>query len=277
MDEAREKPPVPDRLESAVLAAVSGAQRRRPLIAVERDVAARWGIPVGRVRETVRRLVDDGRLSYYQSFGTTLVGPSCDRGIQVTRGVRLRPPGRRPSEGLSGLEIVLQAGAAFGDGTHPTTALALELLERHLTDPPGIPGAQALDIGTGSGVLAIAIALWSGLSVLAIDTDSCARHEARQNVAYNDLSSRVSVEDRPLGGLTGSFGVVAANLRYPTLKTLPQALGAATGPGCLFVCSGLIGGEGQRLETHFAGMGLSTVGRRCRGRWGAVAFRKIPL
>ncbi len=106
----------------------------------------------------------------------------------------------------------LDPGMAFGTGLHPTTRLCLRLLERYTR-----PGQRALDLGTGSGILAIAAARLGADAVLALDNDPVAVAVAAENVARNGVSERVTVAEGSLGAgarmghwLSGDFGPSAA-------------------------------------------------------------------
>lgn len=123
--------------------------------------------------------------------------------------------------------IVLHQGSAFGIGDHPTTRLALRAVDsvmsfRMVEGCAG--GIRALDIGTGSGVLAMAAVKLGASEVVAVDIDPLALHEARNNIVLNGMDRMIVVTDEPLENLAGtSFDLIMANLRPPTLKQiLPQ-------------------------------------------------------
>lgn len=109
--------------------------------------------------------------------------------LRVGHRLVIRPTWRDYSSQPGDLVIALDPGMAFGSGLHPTTRLCLEALEDSLH-----PGATVLDVGTGSGILAIAAARLGGLRVLALDTDPLAVQVAGENVALNQVESVVRVE-----------------------------------------------------------------------------------
>lgn len=98
--------------------------------------------------------------------------------------------------------IELDPGMAFGTGTHPTTALCLRALEKHITG-----GEEVIDVGTGSGILAVGAMLLGAKSVLALDLDPVAVVSARQNVALNKLEPYITVKESDLLSLLGGEGV----------------------------------------------------------------------
>ncbi len=126
----------------------------------------------------------------------------------------VRPTWRDYNPEPGELVMALDPGMAFGSGLHPTTRLCLEALEDQVR-----PGASVLDVGTGSGILAIAAARLGASRVLALDTDPLAVRVARENVALNQVESAVRVE-------VGTVQI--SNLPWPTRQ---PALAGASGPG----------------------------------------------
>lgn len=178
-------------LADAVYRLITRDDRRRPLIEVERELAGKLGTTISAIRGCIRGEVASGRLAYCQELGATLVGKAYCFPIHLTNRILLVPPNIRKPSNPNAIQIILQSGAAFGDGRHPSTRTALFLLDRLASQPKpneaiGNSGFSA-DIGTGSGILAIAAALLFPVSVMAIDNDPCARSEAKSNVALNGL------------------------------------------------------------------------------------------
>jgi ribosomal protein L11 methyltransferase len=146
----------------------------------------------------------------------------------------------KPSwEDYSGQEgdliIELDPGMAFGTGTHTTTRQCLELLEAS-----AVEGRRVLDIGTGSGILAIASAKLGAGEVIAIDNDPVAVEVARQNVRHNAVSSQVTVEHEDLDDFSRpDFDLVAANLTAPVLSSLISRIISLTRPGGGIIMAGI--------------------------------------
>lgn len=133
--------------------------------------------------------------------------------------------------------INLDPGMAFGTGSHETTRLCLqaiaELFER------GSP-KNLLDVGTGSGILAMAAAGLGADQVLANDIDDEACQVARENIAQNSLADRITVTTRPLEGLTGSFDIVIANILAEENVRLASHLLARLAAGGTLLLSGIL-------------------------------------
>jgi ribosomal protein L11 methyltransferase len=135
--------------------------------------------------------------------------------------------------------IRLDPGRAFGTGTHPTTRLVLAWLDQQLT-----PGATVLDVGCGSGILAIAAAKLGAGRVTGTDIDPHALAAARGNSAANGIDAHYTDPDS-LG--PGIYDVVLANILANPLKLLAPALGARVAPGGALVLSGILERQADEL------------------------------
>lgn len=140
------------------------------------------------------------------------------------------------------LPIRLDPGGAFGDGLHPTTQLCLRALERHLK-----PGTPMFDLGTGTGILAIAAARLDAGPILAVDTDLEAVRVAHLNAEANGLSGQIRVEAGSLAEtLSGQWGptqaplVVANILTHVLLDFFEHDFVQAVTPGGLLILSGIL-------------------------------------
>lgn len=171
-------------------------------------------------------------------------------------------------------QVVLEIdpGMAFGTGHHATTRLCLVALERHLA-----PGMAVLDVGTGSGILAIAAAKLGASAVAALDINPVAVDVARSNIASNGVAGVVSVE---LGGLPferplGPFDIVMANILSTVVCELAPHLAGALRPGGVLVASGFIDVHCPEVSERLRQEGLAVVETMAEGDWRAlVAVRE---
>lgn len=171
------------------------------------------------------------------------------------------------------LVITLDPGMAFGTGTHETTQLSLRLLEDTIK-----PGATVLDVGTGSGILAIAAARLGASKVLGIEIDADAARVAAENVMLNDVADRVRIE---AGELTAEAGgrweIVIANIIAPILYELLAGgvLGGAVAPGGSLLLSGILDTQQARMLSVLAELGWASDMQLRQGEWIGLRLRRL--
>ena len=160
--------------------------------------------------------------------------------------------------------VALDPGMAFGTGTHPTTQLCLEALEKL-----PLEGEEVLDVGTGSGILAIAAAKLGAARVVAIDTDPVAVAAARDNVAQAGLAESINVmkSTLPLSDPAPTYDVVLANITAQTLITLAPALRAIVAPHGRLLACGIIDQKANEALAAFDAVGLALIDRRETSDW----------
>lgn len=171
--------------------------------------------------------------------------------------------------------IVLHEGGAFGSGRHPSTVLSLEALEQAWRSgllPSPTPGWNALDVGTGTGILAIAAA-YLGAEVVAVDIDDRAVAEAQRNLCLNGLQGRVRVEERPLGLVKGRFRLVLANVALPAQLELAPCLNRLLLPGGVAIVSGFLVADADALADRYEREGLQAEFRRNQDDWASMTLR----
>jgi ribosomal protein L11 methyltransferase len=143
-------------------------------------------------------------------------------------------PHGQPPEDPDAVIVWLDPGLAFGTGTHATTALCLEWLDASV-----MAGRRVLDVGTGSGILAIAALALGARSALAIDIDAQALTAARDNAARNGVAQRLAVQDAALAWGSG-HELVLANILAEPLVALAPRVAAAAAPGAGLILSGIL-------------------------------------
>ncbi|MGB9751330.1 MAG: 50S ribosomal protein L11 methyltransferase [Roseiflexus castenholzii] len=196
------------------------------------------------------------------------------------------------------LVVRLDPGMAFGTGLHPTTQLCLIALEQYVT-----PGMCVLDLGCGSGILAIAAARLGAARVLALDTDPIAVEATRANAALNNVADRIVVAEGSLGrgasfghwlrpdaeghaeppsllpvslpsDTPSQFDVIVANIIARVLAAVAPDCAVALRPGGLLISSGIIADREPDVVAAYAAAGLETVFRRQEVDWVALVHRK---
>ena len=177
----------------------------------------------------------------------------------------VRPPWAPPRDGLH--DVVIDPAQAFGTGAHPTTRLCLELLLE--LEPRG----ALVDVGCGSGVLAIAAARLGWAPVLGIDHERESVQATLDNAAANGVAVQARRHDLLRDGPAPGAPIVMANLLRPLLLRVAADGFAGTEPDVL-VASGLLAREGDEVAAAFAQLGLREAARRCRGEWVALLLRR---
>jgi ribosomal protein L11 methyltransferase len=193
--------------------------------------------------------------------------------LEGPAGVRLavRPPWEPPIGAAT--EIVIDPGQAFGTGAHATTRLCLELLLELARDAePAAGRGPLLDLGCGSGVLAIAAAELGWGPVLALDHDPLSVEATRANAAVNGVA--VEARQGDLRHEPMPFApIVLANLLRPLLLDYAAALAGEQLPQAL-VASGLLVQEADEVAAAFSALGLREQARRERGEWAALLLSR---
>jgi ribosomal protein L11 methyltransferase len=169
------------------------------------------------------------------------------------------------------VEVVLDPGMAFGTGTHPTTSLCLAALSSLLEDRPG---ARVLDVGTGSGLLAIAAARLGARGVAATDNDPVAIRVARENAAHNGVA--LDLNERDVASQRGPFDLVLANILANTLVELAPALAAVLAPRGVVLLSGILVPQEALVRDAYLKAGLTPLsgGDRREGEWSLLALER---
>jgi len=195
--------------------------------------------------------------------------------LKVTANLVIRPPWEEYAAQPGETVITIYPGMAFGTGRHASTLLCLKALEQVWEEHPPRAGSpwQVLDVGTGTGILALAAARY-GAEVLAIDLDPEAVAAALENVRLNDLLDRVWVEETPLNSLRQQFGLIMANITAPDLLQLADALAARLLNEGVLIISGFLAEDALRLSARYQGLGLHQTGFLTQEDWGALIFRR---
>jgi ribosomal protein L11 methyltransferase len=166
-----------------------------------------------------------------------------------------------------GVELVLDPGMAFGTGLHPTTQQCLEALSTMPLD-----GKSLLDVGTGSGILAIAAAKRGASPVVAVDTDALAVDAARETAMRNGVA--IPVGEGSAADVPGRFDVVVANIVSPVLQRIAADLAARLSGGGTLLVAGISAPAESATREAFARARLDVLDRSERDDWVALALRR---
>ena len=174
------------------------------------------------------------------------------------------------------LVLRIDPGMAFGTGGHETTRLCLELLESVMDSGPLLTVPSLLDLGTGSGILAMAASLLGCGRILALDIDPDAVTVARENLALNNLSDAIECGTTPLELLTEKFDIILANILAEELVRLAPYLAGRLHPGGALILSGILSEKEQLVRQGFNQLQLNYCQTLCDGEWVAMLYRNEP-
>lgn len=246
-------------------------------------------LPIDGKEEEARQRVAEG-LWHLSSLGDHFVGELSTKTVNeedwanawkdyfhVTHiGQRLviRPSWREYTPKDTEVVLTLDPGMAFGTGLHPTTRMCLEQLEQKTQS-----GMKVLDVGTGSGILAIAAAKLGAANVYGIDNSSVAAESATQNVTMNGLSDRIQVvlgvlDEAEAARMAGQYDLVVANIIAHIIGSIAPQLAQTLSPTGLLIVSGIIEARRPDAEGPLLAAGLELVEQVMIDDWLALIFRK---
>lgn len=186
--------------------------------------------------------------------------------------ITVRPPWRESEPEPGQVMIVLDPGMAFGTGLHPSTRLGVLALEKALR-----PGDRVLDVGTGSGILAIAAAKLGASHVDAVDIEPVAVRSTRENAERNGVADKITVELGTVGPdepFTGSYDLVLANIIARILIDLAPHLNNVVAPGGTLILSGIISMREPAVRRTFDDLGLEFVEQLQIDDWLGMIYRR---
>ncbi|HXW83277.1 MAG TPA: 50S ribosomal protein L11 methyltransferase [Candidatus Binataceae bacterium] len=210
-------------------------------------------------RAAVRTITDPGWATMWQwKFAPFRVGR---RFLIVPPWDRRREPGR--------FSIAIEPGRAFGTGHHPSTAGALRAIERLAA---GRPIGNALDVGTGSGILSFAMVHCGARRVVAIDVDSDALENARGNADQNGVTHAIRFSSVPLRSVRGRFDLITANILATVLIELAPQLKKRLAPRGRLVLGGVLARETAELGEHYRALGLRCLEHTTVRGWTTLVY-----
>jgi ribosomal protein L11 methyltransferase len=246
-------------------------------------------IPIDGKEEAARQQIEQG-LWYLSSIGAHFVGELQIRVVDeedwanawkdyyhvthIGRRLVIRPSWREHTPREQEVVVTLDPGMAFGTGVHPTTRMCLEQVERRVR-----AGMRVLDVGTGSGILALAAAKLGAQQVDAIDNSSVAVESTTTNVAMNDLGDRIKVvlgvlDKVEAERMAGHYDLVLANILAHIIGSIAPHLARVLAPQGLVVVSGIIEARRQDAEGPLLESGLELVEEVKIDDWLALVYGK---
>lgn len=193
--------------------------------------------------------------------------------IRLGKNILIRPAWIEVEPQPNDLVISLDPGMAFGTGTHPTTQLCLEALERMVS-----PALDILDLGCGSGILSIAAAKLGATNIIAVDIDQLAVDATLENAAENGVADKIKAHQGGLETVIGSarrFDLLVCNiLAKVIIQMTKNHLGEVVRPGGKAIFSGIILEQADDVEAALRETGLEPTGRFQQGDWLVIEAKR---
>ncbi len=259
-----------------VLALVEGSKQRLTPGRLKKQLCENKIADAKMLKAVIRDLVSSRDLTYTYQFGCSFIEKSYEKPVRISKHVVWKPPDTVFKPDPQDIVIEILKGASFGFGDHPTTRLAILGIEAALTPNRNILTAEnsrALDIGTGSGVLAMAAVLLGMPGAVGIDIDPCARNEARINVELNSLEHRIAILDTAVDDIKEPYAMIIANLRYPTLRRFCSHMAEITQQKGVIVVSGIRSYEVEDLLIGFARTGFQCTWKANEKGWAGMVLK----
>jgi ribosomal protein L11 methyltransferase len=166
--------------------------------------------------------------------------------------------------------IKMDPGAAFGTGTHETTRLCLEFIEEFVSS-----NTNMLDIGTGSGILALTALKLGAKSAIGVDIDELAVKAAYENAQLNEVEDRFTAQCGSLAqNVSGTFNLITANIVADVIISLVPDIPAHLAPGGIFVTSGIIAPREEEVRTALLLHGMYVFDSKKQKDWVALACKR---
>lgn len=220
--------------------------------------------PGSPVELAVREVADeDWSSSWKQYYKTTKVG----------RWVVVKPEWEDYNPKPGEIVVAIDPGSAFGTGTHATTIMCIQLLEKYLGK-----GQIVFDVGCGSGILSVAAAKLGAGIILARDIDAAAVKAARHNAGINGITGCFEAESGNfLDSVPGKAHLIVANIISDAIIALSSQAFQKLLPGGIFIVSGIIADRVGEVREKLRTVGFSELETITRGEWVAIAAKKLPI
>lgn len=266
-------------VENYILKAVAETSKRFTPLSLEKAVSKKYQFGKKNIKLIIRSLIEKKEITYTYKYGCTFLEKSFNRPVRISKYVVLKPHGNQYKQAHEDIVVEIKHGVSFGTGMHPTTRLAVRGIEYALKTncPPKDRSNNTclLDIGTGSGVLAIT-AIKLGINKgTGIDIDPCAIAEARENIRINNLEDKIVISNLQLENIDKRFFMIIANLRYPSIKKMFLRISEITDKPGLVIISGIKADELSDLIDIYTPKNFIVIWKKIENHWAGIVFSKV--
>jgi ribosomal protein L11 methyltransferase len=191
--------------------------------------------------------------------------------IRVSDKIVIKPTFKKYSAKQNEIVLTLDPKMSFGTGEHQTTKLILGLLEKYV-----MRGMKVLDVGSGTGILAIASVKLGAVKAVAVDFDEICLDNCKENCILNGVENSVEVLTGEIGDVDETdFNLILANIQKNVLLEIADKIKSKLKSGGIIILSGLLESDKSEIEVKYHSLGFKTVLIEAMGEWIAVVLEEI--
>ncbi len=194
--------------------------------------------------------------------------------LRISKDIVIKPTWERYAPLGRDIVIDIDPGMAFGTGQHPSTSMCINALEELLRVNKDIENWKALDVGTGTGILAICCAKLGIGKVVALDLDPKAVEIAGKNVTINRVDDKIEILNRDVSLYAGEFDLIVANVTSNALINLRPHLDRMIKPGGFIILSGIMDQDGANVTTIYHTKEITLESTLTEKEWVCYVFKK---
>ncbi len=268
-----------DSLQQRILELVFNSSEKLIQASIENILSSELNIKKKEIRIAIHGLISKKKLEYTYIFGSSYVEKSFNRPVRISSSIIVKPYNiTYTPDNTDNTNIVIDIfpGVSFGSGEHPTTRLSIQGIEYALKNQKLIRDfhhSTVLDIGTGSGILAITALKFGIETGIGLDTDPCSISEAKKNAHLNGLKNRLWILNAS-ETIDTPFSFITANLRLPDIMNLFPVISKNSAPGAPVVLSGIRPEETDAVIDRYTKKHFKCLSTSEEKNWSCLVLQK---